>query len=92
MTSHDVGRRLARLRLLPSPVTDHAPVSLLGFDPILSHPTLDEFKALIEKKKGTTKGMIMNQAFSAGVGNVSAFRRMLMGLPLSLVLQWVADE
>ncbi|WWC86026.1 uncharacterized protein L201_000897 [Kwoniella dendrophila CBS 6074] len=63
------GRRLGRLRLLPSPVTDHPPVSLLGFDPVLCHPTLEEFQDLIAKKKGTTKGMIMDQAFSAGVGN-----------------------
>lgn len=46
-------------------------MSLLGFDPVLDHPSLDEFKELIAKKKGTVKGMIMDQAFSAGVGNVS---------------------
>ncbi|WVQ93735.1 formamidopyrimidine-DNA glycosylase [Kwoniella sp. CBS 9459] len=63
------GRRLGRLRLVPSPVTEHPPVSALGFDPVLSHPTLEEFQKLIAKKKGTTKGMIMDQAFSAGVGN-----------------------
>ncbi|WWC66757.1 formamidopyrimidine-DNA glycosylase [Kwoniella pini CBS 10737] len=63
------GRRLGRLRLLPSPVTDHPPVSALGFDPVLSHPTFEEFEGLIAKKKGTVKGMIMDQAFSAGVGN-----------------------
>ncbi|WWD16349.1 formamidopyrimidine-DNA glycosylase [Kwoniella shandongensis] len=63
------GRRLGRIRLLPDPVTSHPPISLLGFDPVLNHPTLDEFKDLIAKKKGTVKGMIMDQAFSAGVGN-----------------------
>ncbi|KAL7420127.1 hypothetical protein Q5752_005093 [Cryptotrichosporon argae] len=63
------GRRLARIRLLPSPVLDHPPLSDLGFDPVLSHPTIDGFRALIEKKKGTVKGLIMDQAFSAGVGN-----------------------
>jgi len=52
-------------------VEESPPVSLLGFDPILSHPTLEEFQELLKKKKGTTKGMIMDQAFSAGVGNVS---------------------
>lgn len=56
---------------MPDPVLDHKPLSVLGFDPILSHPTIDEFKHLIEKKKGTVKGTIMDQAFSAGVGNVS---------------------
>ncbi|KAK6905408.1 formamidopyrimidine-DNA glycosylase [Kwoniella mangroviensis CBS 8507] len=63
------GRRLGRLRLLPDPVTSHPPVSALGFDPVLNHPTLDEFQNLIAKKKGTVKGMIMDQSFSAGVGN-----------------------
>ncbi|WWC58329.1 formamidopyrimidine-DNA glycosylase [Kwoniella dejecticola CBS 10117] len=63
------GRRLGRLRLLPSPVTEHPPVSALGFDPVLNHPTFEEFEGLIAKKKGTVKGMIMDQAFSAGVGN-----------------------
>ena len=57
--------------MLPHPVLEHPPVSLLGFDPVIAHPTLDEFKGLISKKKGTVKGMIMDQAFSAGVGNVS---------------------
>ncbi|WVR03668.1 formamidopyrimidine-DNA glycosylase [Kwoniella sp. DSM 27419] len=63
------GRRLGRLRLVPDPVREHPPVSALGFDPVLGHPTLEEFQDLIAKKKGTTKGMIMDQAFSAGVGN-----------------------
>ncbi|TYJ51648.1 formamidopyrimidine-DNA glycosylase [Cryptococcus floricola] len=62
-------RRLGRLRLVPSPVTAHPPVSLLGFDPILSHPSFEEFQELLKKKKGTIKGVIMDQAFSAGVGN-----------------------
>lgn len=62
-------RRLARLRLVPDPVLSHPPLSQLGFDPVLNHPTLDEFKELIAKKRGTIKGLIMDQAFSAGVGN-----------------------
>ena len=64
-------RRLARLRLVHDPVAAHPPISSLGFDPVLNHPSLEEFKDLIAKKKGTVKGMIMDQAFSAGVGNVS---------------------
>ncbi|OCF45132.1 formamidopyrimidine-DNA glycosylase [Kwoniella heveanensis CBS 569] len=63
------GRRLGRLRLVAPPVIDQPPVSALGFDPVLSHPTFEEFQKLIAKKKGTVKGMIMDQAFSAGVGN-----------------------
>ncbi|WVN87134.1 uncharacterized protein L203_102310 [Cryptococcus depauperatus CBS 7841] len=62
-------RRLGRLRLVKDPVASYPPVSKLGFDPILNHPTLDKFQDLIQGKKGTVKGMIMDQAFSAGVGN-----------------------
>ncbi|WOO80739.1 Formamidopyrimidine-DNA glycosylase [Vanrija pseudolonga] len=62
-------RRLGRLRLVPDPVLSHPPLSELGFDPVLDHPPLDEFRELISKKKGTIKGLIMDQAFSAGVGN-----------------------
>lgn len=62
-------RRLGRLRLVPDPVLSHSPLSELGFDPVLNHPTLDEFKLLLRPKKGTVKGLIMDQAFSAGVGN-----------------------
>ncbi|EAL17927.1 hypothetical protein CNBL0530 [Cryptococcus deneoformans B-3501A] len=63
------GRRLGRLRLVSDPVSSHPPVSELGFDPILNHPTLEEFTKLLVNKKGTVKGVIMDQAFSAGVGN-----------------------
>lgn len=62
-------RRLARLRLLATPVLEQPPVSQLGFDPVDSHPTLEEFQNLLSKKKGTIKGVIMDQSFSAGVGN-----------------------
>jgi formamidopyrimidine-DNA glycosylase len=68
---------------------DQKPISDLGFDPILSHPTFEEFKELIGKKKGTVKGVIMDQAFSAGVGNVSdhnVFSKsmlMISGWPMS---------
>ncbi|KLT42586.1 hypothetical protein CC85DRAFT_285319 [Cutaneotrichosporon oleaginosum] len=62
-------RRLGRLRLVPDPVLSHPPLRELGFDPVLNHPTLEEFQVLIGTKKGTVKGLIMDQAFSAGVGN-----------------------
>jgi formamidopyrimidine-DNA glycosylase len=74
-------RRLGRLRLVSQPVHDHPPVSALGFDPVINHPTLEEFKSLIAKKKGTTKGLIMDQAFSAGVGNVSHIATTAVGHP-----------
>ncbi|KAI0757407.1 Formamidopyrimidine-DNA glycosylase N-terminal domain-containing protein [Daedaleopsis nitida] len=52
-------RRLGRVRLCKSPLTD-PPISTLGFDPILSMPDLDDFK------KGA---LLLDQSFSAGVGN-----------------------
>ena len=64
-------RRLARLKLVSQPVTDQPPVSALGFDPVLNMPDLETFLELLKRKKGTIKGVIMDQAFSAGVGNVS---------------------
>lgn len=48
---------------------ERLPLSALGFDPVLSHPPIDEFRLLLGKKKGVIKGVIMDQAFSAGVGN-----------------------
>ena len=69
-SDNHLARRFGRIRLLPHPVTDHPPVSALGFDPVLSYPSLEEFRKLLEKKKGTIKGVIMDQGFSAGVGNV----------------------
>ena len=65
------GRRFGRLKLVPQPVNLHPPVSKLGFDPMLSYPTIEEFTELLRKKKVTVKGVIMDQSFSAGVGNVS---------------------
>ncbi|ORY22697.1 hypothetical protein BCR39DRAFT_551063 [Naematelia encephala] len=62
-------RRLGRLRLLPAPVHEHPPISLLGFDPVLNHPSFEEFKGLLAKKKGTVKHVLLDQSFSAGVGN-----------------------
>lgn len=72
-------RRLGRLRLVPDPVLSHPPLSELGFDPVLDHPTLDEFKTLLETKKGTIKGVIMDQSFSAGVGNWVADEWVVLG-------------
>jgi formamidopyrimidine-DNA glycosylase len=42
----------------------------LGFDPLLSHPTLPDFLNLLNARpRATIKGVIMDQSFSAGVGN-----------------------
>ncbi|KAH7340954.1 Formamidopyrimidine-DNA glycosylase H2TH domain-containing protein [Rhizoctonia solani] len=61
-------RRLARIRLAREPLKEH-PISELGFDPILSMPELKEFKALVLKRTCPVKALLLDQSFSAGVGN-----------------------
>ncbi|KAK7064671.1 Formamidopyrimidine-DNA glycosylase [Favolaschia claudopus] len=61
-------RRLGRIRLCNSPL-EEPPISELGFDPILSMPSLDEFKRLVLKRSCPVKALLLDQSFSAGVGN-----------------------
>ncbi|KAI0809259.1 hypothetical protein BC629DRAFT_1483773 [Irpex lacteus] len=61
-------RRLGRIRLCASPL-DEPPISALGFDPILSMSKLEEFKALVLKRSCPIKALLLDQSFSAGVGN-----------------------
>jgi formamidopyrimidine-DNA glycosylase len=61
-------RRLARIRLCASPTRD-PPISTLGFDPLLSMPALPDFSALVSKRACTVKALLLDQTFSAGVGN-----------------------
>ncbi|KAF7340082.1 Formamidopyrimidine-DNA glycosylase [Mycena venus] len=61
-------RRLGRVRLCESPLTE-PPISELGFDPILSMPSIGEFKPLVLKRSCPIKALLLDQSFSAGVGN-----------------------
>ncbi|KAJ3510860.1 hypothetical protein NMY22_g15840 [Coprinellus aureogranulatus] len=61
-------RRLARIRLCSSPRTE-PPISELGFDPILSMPPLETFAAAVRKRTCPIKALLLDQSFSAGVGN-----------------------
>ncbi|KAJ6626922.1 AtMMH-1 [Mycena sp. CBHHK59/15] len=61
-------RRLGRIRLCDSPLTE-PPISELGFDPILTMPSLDDFKSLVLKRSCPIKALLLDQSFSAGVGN-----------------------
>ncbi|KAI0325613.1 AtMMH-1 [Cubamyces sp. BRFM 1775] len=61
-------RRLGRVRLCKSPLTE-PPISTLGFDPILSMPDLDDFKKGVRKRSCPIKALLLDQSFSAGVGN-----------------------
>lgn len=53
-------RRFARVRLQEAPA-DHEPVSLLGFDPVLSMPPLADFSSLIKGHKRSLKALLLDQ-------------------------------
>ncbi|KAF8344000.1 Formamidopyrimidine-DNA glycosylase N-terminal domain-containing protein [Cantharellus anzutake] len=61
-------RRLGRIRLCKD-VLDEPPISMLGFDPILSFPTLEEFSSKVLKRGLPIESLLLDQTFSAGVGN-----------------------
>ncbi|QRV86008.1 formamidopyrimidine-DNA glycosylase [Ceratobasidium sp. AG-Ba] len=61
-------RRLARIRLALNP-TKEPPISELGFDPILSMPDYDDFAKMVLKRTCPIKALLLDQSFSAGVGN-----------------------
>ncbi|KAI8921238.1 DNA glycosylase/AP lyase [Powellomyces hirtus] len=62
-------RRLGRIRLVDGDVLIQPPISELGFDPILSMPTLELFSDLIARRNCPIKALLLDQSFSAGVGN-----------------------
>jgi len=64
-------RRLGRIRLCASPLTEE-PISTLGFDPILCMPAVDDFKTSVLKRSCPIKALLLDQSFSAGVGNYVA--------------------
>jgi len=64
-------RRLGRIRLSASPLTD-LPISQMGFDPILCMPALEDFQSLVLKRSCPIKALLLDQSFSAGVGNYVA--------------------
>jgi len=61
-------RRLGRIRLRLQP-SKEPPISELGFDPLLSMPTVEEFASLVSKRSCAIKALLLDQSFSAGVGN-----------------------
>ncbi|KZT56021.1 hypothetical protein CALCODRAFT_406965, partial [Calocera cornea HHB12733] len=61
-------RRLGRIRLRLTPRLS-PPVSLLGFDPLLSPLPLSTFSALLLRRQMPIKALLLDQSFSAGVGN-----------------------
>ncbi|KAL1688371.1 hypothetical protein GGG16DRAFT_60171, partial [Schizophyllum commune] len=61
-------RRLGRIRLCADPLHE-PPISELGFDPILSMPSRTDFEKLMNRRKCPIKALLLDQSFSAGVGN-----------------------
>lgn len=43
----------------------HEPVSLLGFDPVLSMPSLEDFTQAIKTQKRTLKALLLDQVSTA---------------------------
>ncbi len=61
-------RRLGRIRLRHNPAGE-PPISLLGFDPVHDMPGLAFFEKELGKRKAPIKAVLLDQSFSAGVGN-----------------------
>lgn len=61
-------RRLGRIRLREDPLHE-PPLSELGFDPLLAMPSAREFSARMGARNTAVKNVLMDQRFSAGVGN-----------------------
>jgi formamidopyrimidine-DNA glycosylase len=61
-------RRLGRIRLREDPLAE-PPLDRLGFDPLVAMPPVREFVARLRSRKTAVKNVLMDQGFSAGVGN-----------------------
>jgi formamidopyrimidine-DNA glycosylase len=61
-------RRFGRIRLQADPPNE-PPVSLLGFDPLISLPPSRELGALLARRNAPIKAVLLDQSVFAGVGN-----------------------
>ena len=61
-------RRFGRIRMRDNPRIE-PPISNLGFDPLLDMPSPAEFARMVSRRSVTIKGLLLDQSFSAGVGN-----------------------
>jgi len=61
-------RRLGRIRL-HADLSNERPFAGLGFDPLLEPPTEAEFTAVLSKRRGPIKAVLMDQKVAAGIGN-----------------------
>jgi formamidopyrimidine-DNA glycosylase len=61
-------RRLGRVRLRHDPRAE-PPISLLGFDALHELPSVRRLAALVGERAAPIKALLLDQSFSAGVGN-----------------------
>jgi len=61
-------RRLGRVRLRHDPRAE-PPISLLGFDALHELPAVRRLRALFSERAAPVKAVLLDQSFSAGVGN-----------------------
>src|SRR5688572_627743 len=61
-------RRLGRVRLRHDPSVE-PPISLLGFDALMSLPTARGMADVLTTRSAPIKAVLLDQSFSAGVGN-----------------------
>jgi formamidopyrimidine-DNA glycosylase len=61
-------RRLGRIRLAWDPERE-PPISLLGFDALTALPSTPELHRLLAARRAPLKAVLLDQSFSAGVGN-----------------------
>jgi len=61
-------RRLGRMRLRHDPPAE-PPISLLGFDALRDLPPVRQLGALLGERAAPVKAVLLDQSFSAGVGN-----------------------
>ncbi|EPB91616.1 hypothetical protein HMPREF1544_01538 [Mucor circinelloides 1006PhL] len=61
--------RWGRLRLVSGDPLTSDPINKLGFDPVLGLPDINTFKSKVQKRSVPVKALLLDQSFSAGVGN-----------------------
>src|SRR5262245_14749923 len=61
-------RRLGRIRLREDPAGE-PPISVLGFDALLDLPSARRLRELLAGRSAPIKAILLDQSFSAGVGN-----------------------
>jgi formamidopyrimidine-DNA glycosylase len=85
-------RRLGRIRLVKQPLKE-PPISELGFDPILSMPSQQEFIEAVRRRRTPIKALLLDQHFSAGVGNwIADGRRMIQVQLISYINILITED